>query len=76
MFGKGKSKASATSRFVMAAGRAVGNITPPKGSGDLKGRGTSPKSAPTKDKSSMDIPKMFTESGRKSTGKAGPVKIV
>jgi hypothetical protein len=76
MFGKGKSKMTASSKFVMAAGRAVGNITPPKGSGDLKGRGTSPKSAPTKDKSSMDIPKMFTESGRSKPGKAGPVKIV
>jgi hypothetical protein len=37
MFGKGKRSMSSNDRFIMGAGRAAGN---------LKGRGTAPKSAP------------------------------
>tara|TARA_R110000868_G_scaffold411276_1_gene702633 strand:+ start:353 stop:583 length:231 start_codon:yes stop_codon:yes gene_type:complete len=75
MFGKGKSKATATGKFIMAAGRAVGNIHPPKGSESLKGRGSAPKSAPVKsDPDSRPTSPLFTKSGRTYTGK-GDVKL-
>jgi hypothetical protein len=48
IFGRGKKPTSDNAKFIMAAGRAVGNIRPPAGSGNHKGRGTKPKSAPMK----------------------------
>lgn len=72
MFGKGKSKMSGTSKFIMAAGRAVGNISPPASSTNRKGNGSVSKTAPTKDKSTMAKKQMYTETrGSKSVGKVG-----
>ena len=79
MFGKssGKSKMNATGKFIMAAGRAVGNVktTPSAKSADRKGNGSAPKSAPVKnDPDSHPTKPLFTKSGRTFTGK-GDVKL-
>ena len=46
IFGRGKKPMSDNARFVIAAGRAVGNIRPPASSKNRKGNGVKPKSAP------------------------------
>lgn len=64
MFGKGKRVKSSNEKFIMKAGVDAGN---------LKGRGTAPKTAPMAAKSPMGIPKQSSRA--MSPGKAGPVKI-
>jgi hypothetical protein len=75
MFGKGKMPKSSNDKFVMAAGRAVGNISPPKGAADRKGNGSAAKSAPVKsEKGAHSTKPLYTKSGRTYTGK-GEVKL-
>ena len=70
MFGKGKRSQSSNEKFIIRAGVDAGN---------LKGRGTSDKTAPMAKKSSMDVPEgtLYTEKRARGTskGKAGPVKL-
>jgi hypothetical protein len=74
MFGKGKAAQSETSKFIMAAGRAVGNIKPPPKSADRKGNGSVKKTAPAgADKAPMPSKPVRGKSG--ALGKAGPVRI-
>jgi hypothetical protein len=73
MFGKGKRKSS-NDRFVMEMGRVAGNIAPPKGSRDLKGKGTLPKTGPvTRMKRGSSSPSGFREKGP-SLGQVGTFK--
>lgn len=75
MFGKGKAAQSSNAKFVIAKGRAVGNIMPPKGSENRKGNGTQAKTAPTKaDPKSRSTPTLMAAT-RDYKGKAGPVRI-
>ena len=48
IFGRGKKPMSDNAQFIMAAGRAVGNIRPPASAKNRKGNGVKPKSAPMK----------------------------
>ena len=70
MFGKGKRTKSSNEKFIIRAGIDAGN---------LKGRGTSSKTAPDAPKSSFAVPDgtLYTERRAKgvSNGKAGPVKM-
>ena len=67
MFGKGKRSRSSNERFIIRAGIDAGN---------LKGRGTSDKTAPMGKGSSLDLPgKTYGEKLGVSLGKAGPVKL-
>jgi hypothetical protein len=65
MFGKGKKTMSGNDKFVMAMGKKAGN---------LKGRGTAPKSAPTQGATSTQTPKKAPpgyQRGKKSLGRVG-----
>ena len=70
MFGKGKRSKSSNEKFIIRAGVDAGN---------LKGRGTSAKTAPTAPKSSFAVPEgtLYTEKRARgmSKGTAGPVKL-
>ena len=70
MFGKGKRIKSSNEKFIIGKGIDAGN---------LKGRGTSQKTAPLAAKSSFAVPEgtLYTERRAKviSKGKAGPVKL-
>jgi len=68
MFGKGKRKMSSNEKFIIGKGVDAGN---------LKGRGTSEKTAPMAKKTSLSLPtyRNITQSMGPSKGKAGPVKI-
>jgi len=46
IFGHGKKPMSDNAKFIIAQGRAVGNIRPPASSKNRKGRGTVAKTAP------------------------------
>lgn len=75
MFGKGKAPTSVTGKFIMAAGRAVGNIHPPKNSANRKGNGTAPKSAPVKAAAGRQV-KSLPPGRKPSLGKTSPAKMV
>ena len=70
MFGKGKRIKSSNEKFIIGKGIDAGN---------LKGRGTSAKTAPMAAKSSFAVPEGTLYNERKtktmSKGKAGPVKL-
>ncbi len=73
----GKKSMNGTDKFIMAKGRAVGNISPPKGSASLKGNGSVKKTAPAKKDAVAKPPELFTtkRGATPSKGKSGPVKL-
>ncbi len=73
----GKSKMNGTGKFIIAKGRAVGNISPPAKSANLKGNGSVKKTAPVKSPTSGTPPQLFTakRGTTPSKGKSGSVKL-
>lgn len=69
----GKKRMSSTDKFIIARGRAVGNIMPPAKSKNLKDRGTAAKTAPNTTKVMKGIKTLPNPGTGLTAGKARPL---